>query len=290
MHSDQFEDVWRENRPFLVDLAFRMLGNIADAEDVVQDAFSRLLRADIDEIEDVRGWCVVVVSRLCLDILRSAHNRRESPTSTPEPAPIPDPSDRVTLDDSVRMALYVMLEKLSPAERAVFVLHDVFRYPFETVASIVGRTPDSCRKLASRARRRVETDDGAARFAVEDDAHRLVADRFIAACAGGDLQALMELLHADVGGEVEMGPGGMVVPARVGRNNVARNLLIFFAGATGITLVSHSLGVLAFRDGHLYAIVTLETEDGLIKDIHAIRSEQTIAAIDEMLGTRAGNL
>src|SRR5207249_2876652 len=125
-------------RPVLIDLAFRMLGNIGDAEDVVQDAFARLLRTDLGQIDDVRAWLVVVVSRRCLDILRSARARREAPAEAPsaplgelEPAlQVADPADRITLDDSVRMALLVVLEKLSPAERAVFVLHDVFRYPF----------------------------------------------------------------------------------------------------------------------------------------------------------------
>jgi RNA polymerase sigma-70 factor (ECF subfamily) len=298
MHGDQFGDLWREHRPFLVDLAFRMLGNIADAEDVVQDAFTRLLRADIDEIEDVRGWFVVVVSRLCIDVLRSAHSRREAPASTADAgsapvvavSPVADPADRVTLDDSVRMALFVMLEKLSPAERAVFVLHDVFRYPFETIASIVGRSPESCRKLASRARRRVDSEEVPARFAVENEEHRMVAERFIAACAGGDLAALMELLDADVSGEVDVGYLGMPAPIQVGRTRVARNLLVFFGGATGITLVSQTLngwpGVLAFQDGRLYAIVTLETHDGVIKEIHAIRNAYTLGAVGKLVEPR----
>ena len=122
------ETVWLEHRAFAVDLAFRMLGNISDAEDMVQEAFTRLFRADLDEIDDVRGWLVVVVSRLCLDTLRSARSRRERGSGrggeVAEDAavdPFGDPADRVTLDDSVRMALLVVLERLSPPERAVFV-------------------------------------------------------------------------------------------------------------------------------------------------------------------------
>jgi len=292
-----FEALWREHRPMLVDLAFRMLGNIGDAEDVVQDAFARLLRADLDTIEDVRGWLVVVVSRRCLDVVRSARVRRDGRTAGADarepaepPADAPDPADRVTLDDSVRMALLVVLEELTPAERATFVLHDVFRYPFGEVAGILGRPVDACRKLASRARHRVETAGGPARFSVEPAEHRLIAERFIAACAGGDLGALLELLDADVAGEVDVGAGDAPVPVQVGRDRVAANLLRFFNGAAGITLVSQSIngwpGVLAFKDGHLYALVTLEVRDGRISDIHAVRNRLTLAAVGDLVDAR----
>ena len=293
-----FEALWREHRPFLVDLAFRMLGNIGDAEDVVQDAFTRLLRADVDAIEEPRGWLVVVVSRRCLDVLRSARVRRDARPagadaavpSTEPAAQTPDPADRVTLDDNVRMALLVVLEQLTPAERTAFVLHDVFRYPFTEISEILGRPVDACRKLASRARHRIEAAGGPARFAVEPADHRLVAERFIEACAGGDLGALLQLLDADVAGEVDVGFGGAPVPVQVGRDRVARNLLRFFDGATGVTLVSQSMngwpGVLAFKDGHLYALVTLETRDGLISDIHAVRNPLTLAAVGDLVDAR----
>jgi RNA polymerase sigma-70 factor (ECF subfamily) len=292
----EFEALWREHRPFLVDLAFRMLGNIGDAEDVVQDAFARLLRVDLGTIEDVRGWLVVVVSRRCLDVLRSARVRHDGRTARsdgapPEPASdAPDPVDRVTLDDSVRMALLVVLEELTPAERAAFVLHDVFRYPFAEVADILGRPVDACRKLASRARHRVDAAGGPARFNVEPAEHRLIAERFIAACAGGDLGALLELLDADVAGQVDFGVGDAPGPIQVGRDRVAANLLRFFNGADGITLVSQSIngwpGVLAFKDGRLYALVTLEVGDGLIRDIHAVRNRFTLAAVGDLVDAR----
>ena len=294
----RFEDVWRENRPFLIDLAFRMLGNIGDAEDMVQDAFTRMLRTELDQIDDVRAWLVVVVSRLCLDTLRSArtrHGARAGDGADPlgrldVVADSIDPADRVTLDDNVRLALLVVLEKLTPAERAVFVLHDVFRYPFDAVASIVGRSPDSCRKLASRARRRVEGDAGPARFAVEPDEHRQLAERFIAACAGGDLEALTRLLDADVSGQVELGAGHLPAPVVSGRDRVGPNLLRFFGGATGVTLVSQPVngwpGTLAFKDGRLYALLVLETRAGLIYDIHATRDPSTLATLGALVEAR----
>jgi RNA polymerase sigma-70 factor (ECF subfamily) len=293
-----FEGLWRAHRPVVIDLAFRMLGNIADAEDVVQDAFSRLLRADLGQIDDVRGWLIVVVSRLCLDVLRSARIRREARPDTAGAAlaqleatgDAPDPADRVTLDDSVRLALLVVLERLSPAARAVFVLHDVFGYRFEAIAAIVGRPADSCRKLASRARRQVESAAGPARFAVETAEHRLVAERFIAACAGGDLDTLMHLLDADVAGQVDLGPDLAPAPAQVGRARVARSLIFHFGGASGVTLVSQLLngwpGVLAFKGGRLYALAVLQTRDGLINDIHAVRNPRTLALVGGLVEPR----
>src|SRR5204863_4224364 len=136
---------WREHRRHLLDVAFRMLGNLSDAEDVVQEAFARLVPATLDEIDDVGGWLVVVVSRLCLDRLRAQRRHptvaaaadREGGADGPTSA---DPADRVTMDDNVRIALHVMLERLTPAERTAFVLHDVFQYSFEAISDIVGRT------------------------------------------------------------------------------------------------------------------------------------------------------
>ena len=138
--------VWRENHQYLLNVAYRMLGSVTEAEDIVQDAFAKLLDVDLNDIQDARGWLVVVVTRRCLDQLRSARSRHEVYVGPwlPEPV-IPatngavDPADRVTLDDSVRMALLIVLERLSPAERAAFVLHDVFQYSFEEVGSALER-------------------------------------------------------------------------------------------------------------------------------------------------------
>src|SRR5215831_11578988 len=185
----KISQAYRVHRPYLVDLAFRMLGDIGAAEDVVQDAFARLMRAAPGEIDDERGWLIVVTSRLCLDQIRSARSRRErahdpsmleAATPAAQPA-LADPADRVTFDDSVRLALLVVLQRLSPAERVVFVLHDIFQMPFGTVAQTVGRTAQACRQLASRARQKVAAAEGETRFEVPSAEHRLVTDRFIAA-------------------------------------------------------------------------------------------------------------
>jgi RNA polymerase sigma-70 factor, ECF subfamily len=285
------DDIWRAEQPYLVDLAFRMLGRIQDAEDAVQEAFSRLVRADLDEIEDVRGWLIVVVSRLCLDQLRSARHRRETAVGSIDEgagrpsgatAPAADPADRVTLDDSVRLALVVVLEELSPAERAVFVLHDVFRFSFDAIAGIVGRTPAACRQVASRARRRIESQTGPARFtAGPHEQHQVVAE-FIAACAGGDLDRLLRVLDPDVGGDADLG-GGMARRVVRGARSVGRNALATFGPATRTTLVSQPVngdpGILAFRSGELFAVVRFEIRDGRIRDIHAIADPAKLALV-----------
>ena len=153
---------YRDHRPYLTDLAFRMLGDIRAAEDTVQDAFTRLLAANVGDIEDERGWLIVVTSRLCLDRIRSARARRVSTRDSAEieftapPAQgLADPADRVTFDDEVSLALLVVLQRLSPAERVVFVLHDVFQLPFPAIAQTVGRTAQACRQLATRARQKI---------------------------------------------------------------------------------------------------------------------------------------
>jgi len=174
---------YRDHRPYLIDLAFRMLGDIGAAEDTVQDAFARLLAADVGEIEDERGWLIVVTSRLCLDRIRSARARRESTHDSAEiefvapPAPgLADPADRVTLDDGVSLALLVLLQRLSPAERVVFVLHDVFQLPFPAIADTVGRTAQACRQLATRARQKIAESQRSARSDIASAEHRLLAE------------------------------------------------------------------------------------------------------------------
>src|SRR4051794_11306202 len=223
----RFDGVWREDRGRMLALARRTLGDGAEAEDVVQEAFSRLARVDLDELQDVGGWLAVVVRRLCLDRIRSAHFRHESVTlgSLPDgvislpPELAGDPADRITLDDQVQLALAVVLDRLSPAERTAFVLHDIFGFPYAAVGEIVGRSTTACRQLASRARRAIR--EGAdvrheevRRTDIEDAQHRAVSERFIEACAGGDISVLMEVLDPDVVGEATLfGFGPLVASA-----------------------------------------------------------------------------
>ena len=287
-------DLWSEHRTYLVDLAFRMLGNIQDAEDAVQEAFGRLVGRDLSTIDDPRGWLIVVVSRICLAQLRSARHRRETRTPPADAdatvataTPLPDPADRVTLDDNIRMALLVVLQQLSPAERAVFVLHDVFQFSFEAVGSIVERTPAACRQLASRARRRIEAETGPHRFEPDLAEQQRVAQRFIAVCSGGNLDALMELLDPDVVGDVDFGPTARAASPLRGRPLIARNLLRYWGPTTGVALVSQPIngnpGILAFLDGRVYAMLQIKSRDGLIHDIHGILDPLKLAFVDAQI-------
>jgi RNA polymerase sigma-70 factor, ECF subfamily len=282
---------WRDHRRHVLDIGFRMLGNLPEAEDVVQEAFARLVRADIDEIDDVGGWLVVVVSRLCLDRLRSSHRHPTSPDASLGDRPtdrVPDPADRVTLDDSVRIALHVVLERLSPAERTAFVLHDVFQYPFEEIAEIVGRTPAACRQLASRARRTISTDTGATRFRIEPAEHRRVTEQFIAACSTGDLDGLLSILDPDVAGEGDVG-GAVGAVSVTGSLTVARQVLRFLGPHSSTTLLSvpagDDAGVVVLREGKVVTLVTLSVHDGRVDHIHALVDPVKLAPISATLGT-----
>jgi RNA polymerase sigma-70 factor, ECF subfamily len=282
----RFEVVWREDRDRMLVLARRMLGDAAEAEDVVQDAFGRLARVDLDELQDIQGWLAVVVRRLCLDRMRSARFRHESTTlgSLPDgvislpPELAADPADRVTLDDQVQLALAVVLDRLSPAERTAFVLHDIFGFPYAAVGETVGRSTAACRQLASRARRAIREGadrrrDDVSRADIEDEQHRAVSERFIEACAGGDISALMQVLDPDVVGEATIfGFGPLLTSA--GRPVIAQRLLGLFGPGTESVLIPMTVerqpGVIAFVHRRVAAVIRFETEDGLIRDIRAL--------------------
>ena len=285
-------EAWSEHHGYLVNLAFRMLGDIGESEDVVQEAFARWLRAGRHVIEDERGWLIVVTSRLCLDVRRSARARRERPQDAndldsvePRPALAADPADRVTLDDSVRLALLVMLERLTPAERVVFVLHDMFQMPFEDVAETVGRSAPACRQLARRARQHVEDASSSARFRVEPAAHALVTEKFIAACTGGDLSQLLEVLDEQVVGDVDLiRMGGRATTRVVGAHDVARNLLRYWSSATLVSQpINEEAAILAFRDRHLAGVLVLGIEGDRVEHVHLIADPAKLAFLSSRL-------
>lgn len=289
-----FADVWREHRRYLLNVAYRMLGSVSEAEDIVQEAFTRLLGVDLDDIQDIRGWLVVAVTRLCLDQLRSARSRREVYVGPWLPEPVlqapggeSDPVDRVTLDDSVRMAMLLVLERLSPAQRATFVLHDVFQFSFEEVAKIVGRTPAACRQLASRARRHIRAETSPSRFKVDQSELNTVADSFVAAASQGDLEALMQVLDPNVVGYADSGGvvGGPRAPI-VGQRKVGQLLLQFLQQAD-VRLVPMPVngepGVLFFQDDRLMTVISLSFRDGLIDQINAIVNPYKLAYVASLL-------
>ncbi|OBF02114.1 RNA polymerase subunit sigma [Mycobacterium sp. ACS4054] len=271
--SDRIAEAWREHRPYLVNLAYQMLGDVGDAEDVAQEAFLRLSRTEPSEIEDVRGWLTVVASRLCLDQVRSARARYERPGEVQErPAPQrSDPADRVTLDDEIRAALLEVLRRLSPGERVAFVLHDVFGVPFDSISQTVGRPVGTCRQLARRARAKFVAAQPKTN-AVASAEHQLVTEKFITACANGDLTGLAAVLDPTV-----WGVGTILAdpppPQQInhGPDAVATNLLRYLW--PDVTLVSGPVGqpvLLAFTDRRLFAVIVLTIRDSRVAKIEAI--------------------
>ena len=223
--ADQFETY----RAHLVDVARRMLGSSAEAEDAVQEAWLRLNRSDSEEVENLRGWLTTVVSRICLDMLRARKARREELVEgwVPESVvaePSTDPEREAVMADSVGLAMLVVLETLSPAERLAFVLHDMFGVPFEEIAPIVERSVPAARQLASRARRRVRgASDPRPESLVQQ---RRVVEAFLQASRNGDFEALLEVLDPDVVFHADTGTTGLPAPAELhGADQVAKLVL-----------------------------------------------------------------
>lgn len=289
--ADAATQAFQTHRDTVVNVAYRLLGSMADTDDVTQEVWLRLRRTDLATIHDLEGWLVTVTARLCLDHLRSAAVARrayvgpwlpdpvveppatgvDAPVATATPAP--DPADRVTLDDSVRMALMVVLERLSPAERTAFVLHDVFGLSFAEVAGVVGRSTVACRQLASRARRHLAAESP--RFTVEPTVRDAVVAQFSRACNDGDVTALVAVLDPDVTGWFDSGgvlPGAPTGPVH-GRRPVAELLLASFAGRPATfaaATVNAGPGVVVRLAGRPVTVLALDVGGGLVVRIHAI--------------------
>jgi RNA polymerase sigma-70 factor, ECF subfamily len=272
-------------RPRLFGVAYGLLGSVAEAEDVVQDAWIRLQRTDLDEIDDLTGWLVTTTSRLALDVLRSARTRREAYVGPWLPEPVetaPDPADSVSLADSMSWAMLVVLETLSPAERAAFVLHDVFGLTFDEVGTALGRSPAACRKLASRAREHVE--ERKPRFDVDPEAHRAVVEAFSQATRSGDLDGLLELLDPEA--VLTSDGGGLVRAARNpihGADKVARFLVGVsqkYADRTHRPIVINgSPALITVGGGIVDGVIALGIEHGRITTVDYLRNPQKFAGL-----------
>lgn len=276
-------------RPRLTRVAYGVLGSVAEAEDVVQDAWLRLQGVQDPDaaIRDLPAWLTTVVSRLALDTLRSARVRREAYVGPWLPEPIvrepgPGPEDRVTLDETVSMALMVVLERLSPPERVAFVLHDLFGVPFGEVAQAVGRSPEAVRQLASRARRRVR--EGRSRVPPTRGEQDAVIAAFAAACAGEDLEALLELLDPEVVWRSD--GGGQVPAARVphhGAARVARGMLALSRRRPprgGYVAEVNGAPGFVLRDGDgLVTVIAFTIDAGRITAIDTIRNPTKLARV-----------
>ena len=272
--ADRFE----EHRPHLRAVAYRMLGSLAEADDAVQDTWLRLTRAGADEVENLGGWLTTVVARVCLNMLRSRATRREEPLGPHLPDPVISPpgtlqpEEEALLADSVGLALLVVLDSLSPAERLAFVLHDMFELPFDEIAPMVGRSPTAARQLASRARRRVR---GAELPAPDPDLarQRAVVDAFFLAARGGDFDTLVSLLDPDVVLRSDFG-AQRPAAARVTRGPaaVARQALIGALPTAHLhpALVNGAAGVVVTVNGRPFAVLGFTVTEGRIVEIDAI--------------------
>jgi RNA polymerase sigma factor (sigma-70 family) len=258
-------DVFEEHRGRLRAVAYRMLGSWSDADDAVQEAWLRLHRTDTTAVANIGGWLTTVVARVCLDMLRSRVARREEPLDFHLPDPVvTGPEQEVMAADTVGLALLVILDTLSPAERLAFVLHDLFAVPFDEIAPIVGRSPDAAKMLASRARRRVR---GAAPAPGADlGRQRRVVDAFLAAARGGDFGALVAVLDPDV---VARSDGGATRPSSITRGAaaVAGNAMLFSRTAASTArpvTVNGAPGVIAFVDGRPISLMAFTIVDDRI--------------------------
>jgi len=283
------------SRPTLRALAFRMLGSGSEADDAVQEGWLRLSRADTSGVENLEGWLTTVVARVCLDVLRARAARREESLDAPasrtppdarDPDPDPDPEHEAQLADAVGLALLVVLDRLAPAERVAFVLHDAFALPFEEIAPIVGRTPAAARQLASRARRRVRGTP--LRRAVglrgaEFARQRAVVDAYLAASRAGDFAALVALLDPDVVLHVDAAgvPHGAPTEAR-GAAAVAGRALAF--GKRGrfsrAALVNGAVGIVVAPRGRLLGVLGFTVTGERIVAIDVILDPGRLAGLD----------
>lgn len=275
---------FEQHRLHLRAVAYRMLGSLADAEDAVQEAWIRVSRADRDSVENLGGWLTTVTARVCLDMLRSRRARPAQPLELHLPDPIvtspdDDPERQALMADAVGIALLVVLDRLSPAERLAFVLHDTFAVPFEQIGPLLERTPDAARKLASRARRRIQ----GARATPDPDIakQRRVVDAFLAAAREGDFNKLLAVLHPDVVLRADFGADNDIIE-RTGSQAVAEMASNFanLAPYTHPVLINGAVGVLVAPNDKPFALNAYTIVDNRITAIHVFAAQARIKRLN----------
>jgi RNA polymerase sigma-70 factor (ECF subfamily) len=284
---DWLPERFEEQRPRLRAVAYRMLGSLTEADDAVQDTWLRLSRSGADGVENLGGWLTTIVARVCLNMLRSRTTRREEalgvhlPDPVISPPGVLQPDEEAVLADSVGLALLVVLDTLSPAERLAFVLHDMFQLPFEEIAPMVGRSPTAARQLASRARRRVK---GADLPAPDPDLARQrdVVDAFFLAARGGDLGALVALLDPDVVLRADFGarrPAAFRVVR--GAAAVARQAVLGALPGADLhpALVNGAAGAVVTVGGRPFAVLGFTVAEGRILEIDAIADPERVRRV-----------
>jgi len=279
----QFE----ENRGHLRGVAYRMLGSLSEADDAVQESWLRLGRSDVHQVENLRGWLTTIVARICLDMLRSRKSRREealetaAPEPSAKPAAAPDPEAEAVLADSVGYATLVVLDRLNPAERIAFVLHDLFDIHFEEIARITGRTPEAARQLASRARRRVR---GVTTLPDHDlMQQRKVVERFLAALRAGDPAKLVELLDPAFSVQADAAAAPRGLPAEIhGAESWARAAIKEARGArlARLALVDGSVGLIVAPRGRLFRVLRFTFANDRIATMEVVGDPERLRTIE----------
>lgn len=278
------------NRPYLRAVAYRMLGSRTEAEDAVQEAWLRLNRANTSEIDNLGGWLTTVTARICLDWLRSRKSRREEPLTIRVPEPVvsheagngTDPEQEALLTDSVGLALLVILEKLTPAERLAFVLHDMFDMAFDDIAPIVGRSTVATRQLASRARRRVQGVPVAAEADLSRQRH--VVDAFFAASRNGDMTALLTALDPDVVFRADAVATRMGALAEIRGNSAVAETFRGRAQGARLAVINGAVGAVVILGGQLrIALRITMADDGRIIGIDAMADPEQLRKLEVLL-------
>src|ERR671912_2197585 len=280
---DYLAERFEEHRSHLRAVAYRMLGSVSEVDDAVQEAWLRLNRADTTDIDNLGGWLTTVVARVCLDMLRSRQSRREEPLTPDAPEPVAtgtrgsSPEQEALLADSVGLALLVVLDRLTPAERLAFVLHDMFGVPFEEIGPIVGRSAEAARQLASRARRRVR---GGAAPNPDLVQQREVVEAFIAALRGGDFEGLLAILDPDLVVRAEI-PGSAPSESR-GAAVWAKGAVAYghMARLTQPALVDGAIGVVVAPRGRLVRALRFTIANGKITEIEVIGNPARLGEFD----------
>ncbi|WP_328840362.1 RNA polymerase sigma-70 factor [Streptomyces europaeiscabiei] len=288
MTTDIETDVFEEHRPVLMGVAYRMLGRVADAEDVVQEAWLRWSGADRSDVREPRGYLVRVTTRLAIDRLRQVQSRNEAYPGPwlPEPyvtdygATVPDTAERAVLTDTVSLAVLVVMESLSPLERAVFVLREAFGYPYAEIAAMIDRAEPAVRQLAGRARGHV--DERRPRYEVDPAERRELTERFLVAAAGGDLDGLMSLLAPDVR---LVGDGGGLGKAPVRVLETADKVGRFLHGAAGKGVqdvsfrfmeINGGFAAVLLSGGMVDSVFQLDVADGRIQCVYIVRNPEKL--------------
>jgi RNA polymerase sigma-70 factor (ECF subfamily) len=280
---DYLAERFEAHRSHLRAVAYRMLGSLSEVDDAVQEAWLRLSRADATDIENLGGWLTTVVARVCLDMLRSRQSRREEPLTSEAPEPVAtgtrgsSPEQEALLADSVGLALLVVLDKLTPAERLAFVLHDMFGVPFEEIAPIVGRSAEAARQLASRARRRVRGGGAPDPDLVRQ---REVVEAFIAALRAGDFEGLLAVLDPDLVVRADMAAGA---PTEIrGAAVWAKGAVAYghLAQLTRPALVDGAIGVVVAPRGKLVRALRFTIANDKITEIEVIGNPVRLGELD----------